>query len=84
MKKLNPRVKSVIPKENFTLELKFENGELKQFDMKTYLERGIFRELKNPKLFKTATICDGTVKWAHDQDLCPDTLYLKSKKISKK
>ncbi|MSR88834.1 MAG: DUF2442 domain-containing protein [Candidatus Margulisbacteria bacterium] len=77
---MNPRVQSVVPKEDFTLELLFSNGEVKHFDMHAYLEIGVFRELKNLALFKTAKADHGTVQWVHEQELCPDTLYLKSKK----
>jgi hypothetical protein len=45
-------VKEVKPQDNYFLLLTFENGEIRQFDMNPYLNLGIFRELKDMKLFK--------------------------------
>ncbi|MBI5214951.1 MAG: DUF2442 domain-containing protein [Ignavibacteriae bacterium] len=76
---MNPRVKSVKPNNDFTLVLKFENGESKLFDMKPYLSIGIFKELKDKNLFYTVKPFLGSVQWMNGQDLCPDTLYAESK-----
>ena len=75
---MNPRVKQVTSNNDYTLLLKFTNGELRKFDMKPYLDIGIFAELKELKLFKTAKATLGTVSWKNGQDLCPDTFYLES------
>ena len=77
---MNPRVAGVKPNPDFTLELTFENGEKKIFDMNPYLKTGIFRALTNPALFRQAKFFMGSVCWKSGQDLCPDTLYLESKK----
>jgi len=42
---------------------------------------GVFKELKNKSYFAQATVLDGTVAWPHEQDICPDTLYLDSVKV---
>ena len=42
------------------------------------MQKGIFQELNDIHLFKTAKVIDGSVQWIHEQDLCPDTLYSKS------
>lgn len=47
-------VTNVIPLDNYQLWLKFKNGEEKIFDMKPYLEKGIFKKLKDENIFKTA------------------------------
>jgi hypothetical protein len=78
---MNPRVKEVIANGDFTLLLRFSNDEVRLFDARPYLEKGIFRELQDIRLFKTAKVFDGTVQWIHGQDLCPDTLYLKSTRV---
>ncbi len=64
--------------DDFTLILKFNDGTLKRFDAKPYLEIGIFKELKNLNYFKNFRIAFGTVQWKNEQDFSPDTLYLES------
>jgi hypothetical protein len=71
-------VKSVKPKENYILELEFNNSEIKYFDMKEYLNHGIFKELKNPKLFNTVKVFFETINWDNGADLCPEVLYKNS------
>ena len=48
---MNPRVTAVRPNPDYTLTVTFANGEVKRFDVKPYLEIGIFRELKDMSLF---------------------------------
>ncbi len=64
--------------DDFTLVLKFDDGTLKRFDAKPYLEIGIFKELKDHNYFKDFRIAFGTVQWKNEQDFSPDTLYLES------
>ena len=68
-------VTAVTALENYTLGLKFKNGETKVFDMKPYLETGIFKELKDEALFKTVRVSFDTVEWANEADIDPETLY---------
>jgi hypothetical protein len=77
---MNPRVKDVKPSSNYTLILTFTNNEVKIFDMKPYLDKGIFKELKDISLFNSVKPSLGSIQWKNGQDLCPDTLYLDSKK----
>ncbi len=51
------------------------------FDCRPYLDIGVFQELKDLNYFSKAFVQCGTVVWPHEQDFCPDTLYLDSKKI---
>ena len=76
---MNPRVKIVIPKNNYTLDITFENKETKTFDMKPYLNIGIFKEPKDKHLFNSVKPFLGSIQWENGQDLCTDTLYSESK-----
>ena len=81
---MNPRVVAVVPNDDYTLTLTFSNGEVKWYDMKPLLDKGVFRELQNIGYFRCARIDRdgfGTVEWPHEQDICPDTLYLYSKPV---
>ena len=44
---MSPHIEKVQSHPNFTLTVSFKNGETRRFDMKPYLEKGIFRSL-NP------------------------------------
>lgn len=72
---MNPRVKAVKANNDHTLTITFANGEHRLFDMKPYLDKGVFRELKDLSYFRSVHPILGTVAWPHEQDLCPDTLY---------
>ncbi len=72
---MNPRVRGVKPNPDFTITLEFDNGELRVFDVKPYLELGFFRELKEPHAFNSVRPFLGSVQWQNGQDFCPDTLY---------
>jgi len=48
---MNPRVEKVEPTDNFELIVTFTNGEVRQFDVKPYMDKGIFTELKTLHTF---------------------------------
>lgn len=73
---MNPRVVNVKPEQNFKLLITFNNGEKRIFDVKPYLEIGIFRELQNVSVFNSVKPFLGSIQWSNGVDLCPDTLYL--------
>ena len=58
---MNPYIKQVQPLENYQLELLFENGERRIFDMTPYLQRGVFVKLQNRSLFQAARVVAGSV-----------------------
>ena len=78
---MNPRVTNVKPEQNYTLHLWFKNGEEGIFDMKPYLDKGIFRALKDMNVFNSVRPFIGSIQWSNEADICPDTLYLDSVRI---
>lgn len=80
---MNPRVEKVLPLNNYLLHLTFKNNEEKIFDVKPWLEKEVFSQLRNLSLFNKVYVSFGTVSWNDEIDFCPDTLYLESKKIEK-
>ena len=78
---MNPYVKSVKPLNDYYLLLTFENGEKRTFDLKPYLNKGVFARLQNAALFKTVRVVSGSVEWHGEIDLSYDTLYLESKPV---
>jgi hypothetical protein len=78
---MNPYVKSVRALDDYQLALEFENEERRLFDMKPYLNRGIFARLQNHALFQAARVVAGSVEWPGGLDLSYDTLYLESQSV---
>ena len=75
-------IKEVRPQENYILLLTFENGEKRQFDMKPYLDMGIFQDLKDVSLFKTVRTSFDSIEWDNEADFDPEVLYLNSIRIA--
>ncbi len=74
-------VKNVVPQENYMLLLTFENDEQRRFDVKPYLDAGVFRELRDVELFNTVRVCFDTVEWKNEADLDPEFLYRNSVRV---
>ncbi len=73
---MNPHVKNVRPLDDYELEVSFENGELRRFDVKPYLGRGIFVRLRDLALFREVRVIAGSIEWPGGLDLSYDTLYV--------
>lgn len=68
-------VSKVEPQSDYTLILTFEDGKRKRFDMKPFLETGVFRLLKDKEVFRSARVSFNTVAWDNDIDFDPEALY---------
>ena len=75
---MNPRVTAVKPTADHKLVLGFDDGDRRVYDCSRLLDSGVFRELRDLDYFERVHVLDGTVVWPHEQDICPDTLYLDS------
>lgn len=75
-----PRISEVVAMPDYKLKLIFTNGEQGIYDCSDLLDFGVFQELKNHQYFNQVKVLHGTVIWPHEQDICPDTLYLDSVK----
>jgi hypothetical protein len=75
---MNPDIIQVSTTNDYKLNLIFANGEKGVYDCSQLLDFGVFKELRNKVYFAQATVIHGTVSWPHEQDICPDTLYLDS------
>lgn len=67
-------VQSVKPLPDYRLYLEIQDGRKGIFDLKPYLDRGVFRELRDINYFNQVGILFGAVTWPHDQDIAPETL----------
>lgn len=68
----------VEPKPACRLLLEFENHEQRIFDLTPYLEIGVFRQLKESRLFRAAHINGGTVVWPGEINIAPEALHVES------
>ena len=71
-------VVSVQVQPNYHLQLEFENGERRMFDMSPYMDKKPFNRLKNSPIFNCAHVDYGTVVWPGEIDIAPETLYDRS------
>ena len=78
-----PDLTSVEIKNNYRLLLQFSNGERRIFDVKPYLNRGKFKELKIKKNFSAVELNEGYISWRNSAGLGSEFLYLRSKKFTK-
>jgi hypothetical protein len=77
---MNPRVTDVKPLAGHRLQVTFSNGEVGVYDCHPLLDFGVFRELRDETYFRQVRAAGGTVVWPHEQDICPDTLYVDAKR----
>ncbi len=75
------RVESIECLQDFQLKAKLSNGAEGCFDVKPYLDKGIFTELKNQEYFHSVKINFAGIFWPHGQDFSADTLEFELKKI---
>ena len=75
---MNPQVTRLTPHGNHRLLLEFSNGEMRLFDLTPWLDKGVFRALRDSPEFAQAQVVDGSIEWPGEIDLSFDTLYLRS------
>lgn len=85
-------ITGVIPNDNFTLTIRFDNGEIRLYDAAPLLQPGTvfapFRDLKNFRrvylddnhaiAWDIDPAIDSNVVWSNKVDLCPDSCYVDS------
>lgn len=72
---LRPIIIDVKAKEKYMLEVTFDNGETRVFDVKPYIKGSWYGQLEDESYFDAVTTDGYTVVWPDGQDLCPDELY---------
>ena len=60
-----------------------EDNETKIFDVKPYLDTGLFKTLKDENFFKRVKVSYDTIEWPNGIDLDPEILYEKSETTNK-
>ena len=76
-----PRPKEVKPLNNFSLQVLFDNGETKIYDMSKLIEEPFYRKLKNKHMFNTVKVSDITLEWASGERIYAPMSYIITVKV---
>lgn len=73
------RVIEVIPKDNYKLWLKFEDGLQGTVDLSELKGKGVFKIWEERGVFERVFVDpqSGAIAWNDDVEICADALYLK-------
>ena len=80
----SPEVVQVIPHENYTVDILFQDGKVVFYDAKPLLKKGVFKKLEDKEFFiNRCTVMNHTLAWDlsgnYDPtdclDIDPDVLY---------
>lgn len=75
------RINTVKANDDWTLEVAFNDGVERRYDVKPLLECEAFAELRNIEIFRRIRNGGYFVEWDNEADLSADTLYLEGKSI---
>jgi len=75
------KITQVTPLDNYRLQLSFNTGETRVFDVAPYLNKGIFTELRDPAYFRSVRLAFGSIAWPNEQDFGPESLYVESRPV---
>ncbi|MEM6326070.1 MAG: DUF2442 domain-containing protein [Bacteroidota bacterium] len=80
---LAPRVLRVEPLSGFALRVTFATGEVRRVECRPFLDKGVFRLLKEVGEFERARPVNGGggIGWPSGADLSRDTVYAVGKPI---
>ncbi len=74
-------VKVAKPLADYNIYVEIEDGRKGLFDMKPYLNHGVFKELKNIDHFNQVNVFLGALTWPNQQDVAPETLVEEMKPL---
>jgi hypothetical protein len=77
-------ITEIIPKDNYVLHIKAEDGEAGLFDVKPYLESDVFSPLKDRDEFERVHNGKYFIEWDCGADLTADTIQARWETITTK
>jgi hypothetical protein len=72
---MHPAVTKVVPHQDFSLTITFDNGEEGLLDMKPHFGFGVFQQLADYENFRNVRVAFDTVEWDCGIDLDPEFVY---------
>lgn len=73
---ISPKILSLRPLKNSLLEVHFEDGERRFFDMTPYLHYPIFQSLQKKSFFRQVKLQHGVPTWPNEADMSPERIYV--------
>ena len=75
------KVNKVNANDDYTLFVELSDGRTGVFDVKPYLDKGVFTQLKDKDYFKQVKPFFCGIVWPNEQDLSADTIAHELQKI---
>lgn len=72
---LRPTAVGVKAMPDHRVEVTFDNGIVKLFDVTPYIKGSWYGELADENYFQSVRANGFSIEWAHGQDICPDELW---------
>lgn len=76
------KVENVVSRENFSLFVELSGGRQGVFDVKPYLDKGVFVQLKDGNYFKQVKPFLCGIVWPNEQDFSADTIAYELKEAN--
>ncbi|NUN16045.1 MAG: DUF2442 domain-containing protein [Myxococcales bacterium] len=71
---MNWDIRTVKPLADYRIYVEIADGRRGIFDMKPYLDRGVFQELRDIHYFNQVGVVFGAIMLSNQQDIAPETL----------
>ena len=81
---MNWDVKTVRPLDDYQVYVELKDGREGIFDLKPYLNHGVFKELRDKSYFSRVDVVLGAVTWPNEQDIAPETLLAGLKPVERR
>lgn len=69
------RVRRVAPLPGYRLDIEFDDGNRGVYDMTPYLDKGIFRGIRDERVFNRVHVAFGVVTWNDEIDISSERLW---------
>ena len=76
---MGPNIIKAVVLEKYCIEITLEDGRIAHLDMEPYLEKEMYRELKNVEMFNDFEIFYDTIRWANGADVAPENILRRAK-----
>jgi len=68
------KILSIIPNSDYTISVTLDNGMSGLFNVAQFLDKGVFKELRDLNYFNRVQNFGRYIHWPNEQDFCADTI----------